>query len=113
MYKPSTPFNVGMILLVPTYTKSKGVEKKIYPTNGIPFYGSFKTYGGTENEINGVLSIENTGVIDTWYRPEFAANCRVYIPQNGATYEIIGTPENIEMRNQFLKFKVSEVKGGA
>jgi hypothetical protein len=32
---------------------------------------------------------------------------------DGAVFDILGEPENIEMRNQFLKFKVRRVKGGA
>ena len=80
---------------------------------GYMYYGSFRTFGGTERNVNGVYSIENTAVIETWFRPDIKANCRVYVPQNGATYEIMGDPENIDMRNQYLKFKVKQVKGGA
>ena len=32
---------------------------------------------------------------------------------NAKCYEILGTPENIEQRNMFLKFKVRRVKGGS
>jgi hypothetical protein len=32
---------------------------------------------------------------------------------DGAVYDIIGEPENLEMRNMFLKFKIRRVKGGA
>lgn len=116
MYKPSTPFNVPLLLLNPVgVTKNYGVTKKKYPEpqSGMLFYGSFRTFGGTEREINGVFSVLNTAVIETWYRPDIKADSRVYVPQTGELYEIIGTPENIGMRNQYLKFKVSEAKGGA
>ena len=114
-FKPATPFSTPLILLIPTETKSYGVTADKYPEikNGILFFGSFKTYGGTEREVNGAYSIENTAVVETWFRPDIKGNCRVYVPEAGTTYDILGEPENIAMRNQFLKFKIIEVKGGA
>ena len=88
---------IPLVLLVPTYKNISGVNKPIYPTieeslkakdekgNSINlFFGSFKTYGGTERDNNIPLLV--FGIAD---------------------------PENINMRNQFLKFKVRRVKGGA
>lgn len=114
-YKPFTPFNVPLMLLVPAYTDSLGVPTKTFPevANGILFYGSFKTYGGTEREVNGIYSVENTAVIETWYRPDIKSNCRIAVPETGEVYEILGEPENINMRNQYLRFKVLQIKGGA
>lgn len=114
-YKPSTPFSAALVLLIPVYTDSFGVSSKSYPSidNGIVIYGSFKTYGGTERDVNGLYSIENTAVIETWYRPDIKSNCRIAVPQTGEIYEILGEPENINLRNQYLKFKVQQVKGGA
>lgn len=116
---------IPFILLTPNYKNVSGVNKPIYPTiqealnvkdekgNRLNlFFGSFKTYGGTERDVNGVYSIEDTANIETMYRPDIKANCRI-AREDGATYDIIGEPENINMRNQFLKFKVRRVKGGA
>jgi hypothetical protein len=72
-----------------------------------------KSYGGTETTINGVLSVEDTAQIVCWYRPDIRSECRLVRLTDGAVYEVIGEPENIEMRNQFLKFKVRRVAGGA
>lgn len=114
-YRPSVPFNVPMILLVPSYSTAYGVESKIYPSaqDGIVFYGSFRTFGGTERDVNGVYTLENTATVETWFRPEIKANCRIIEANSGAVFEIIGEPENINMRNQFLRFKVRGIKGGA
>lgn len=114
-YKPSLPFSVPMILLSPTYSTVNGVRKKTFPAteNGILFYGTFKTYGGTEKVVDGLFSVQDTANIETWYRPEIKSDCQIVIPATGAVYEILSEPENIELRNQFLKFKVSRVKGGA
>lgn len=115
-YKPQLPFTVPMVLLEPTYTTVNGVRKKTFPevANGILIYGTFKTYGGTERDVNGVYSVEDTANIETWYRPEITSGCRIALANNPtAVYDIIGEPENIEMRNQYFIFKVLRIKGGA
>lgn len=110
-YKPSGPFNVPFFLLTPTYTTSKGVTKKTFIKNEEPFYCSFRTFGGTEKVVNDVIVLEDTASIETWYDPNITAACNIEI--DGRQFEILGTPENINMRNQFLKMRVRAIKGGA
>lgn len=114
-YRAAFPFSVPMEVLTPTETKAKGAVKKTYPAAGEGFRinGSFKTYGGTERESNGVYTTEDTATIETWYRPDITAKCRVILLETGGVYEIEGEPEDIERRHQFLVFKVRRVKGGA
>ena len=114
-FKPSTPFSTALVLLAPEKSNSYGVTTKSFPPiqDGRLFYGSFKTYGGTERDVNGAYSVEDTAVVQTWYNPEITSACRVAIPNTGAVYEIINEPENVNMRNQFMQFKVRRVKGGA
>lgn len=109
MFKPNT-FSTPMLLKKPTYTKSYGVETKTF-AEGVLIFGSFKTYGGTERDVNGVWSVEDTAVVETWYRPDITSECVLDV--GGSLYEIWGEPENIEKRNQFLKFKVRRYAGGA
>ncbi len=110
-YRPSSPFNVPAFLLTPTTKTVKGVETKEFVQSKLPFFCSFKTFGGTEVQVNGVTVRENTGVIETWFDPKIKANCNIKI--DDTVYEILGTPENINMRNQYLNFKVRAIKGGA
>lgn len=114
-YRPQQPFTTPLLLLIPTYTTVAGVRTKNFPAidQGILFFGSFKSYGGTERDINGIYSIEDTANVETWFRPEITSGCRIALAGSQAVYDILGDPENIDMRNQFLKFKVSRVKGGA
>lgn len=119
-YRPTLNNPIPLVLLVPTYTTVSGVAKKSYPTvseaiqdNNNLFYGSFKTYGGTETDVNGLHSILDTANIETWFRPDIKSDCRIARANDGAIFDIINEPENINMRNQFLKFKVQRVKGGA
>lgn len=114
-YRPSLPFATPLKLLKPTYATKQGVKVKSYTevADGILFYGTFKTYGGTETTSNGVLMVEDTATIETWYRPDIDSNCRIALAANGAEYEIIGQPEDINQRHQWLTFKVRRIKGGA
>lgn len=109
-YTPQ-PFTAVMALYIPDYVTAKGSTKKNYRKLS-DFYCSYRTFGGTEIESNGALVVENTAVIETWYNPDITSNCRVATP-DGSFFEILGTPENINMRNQFMRFKIREIKGGA
>lgn len=110
-YEPNTPFSIPFQLLVPTYQTIKGHSKMIYePLNEI-FFCSFKSFGGTEKVVNDVVVVEDTAVVETWFDPQIKANCHVLIDE--CEYEILGTPENINKRNKYLKFKIRAIEGGA
>ena len=114
-FKPSFPYNVPMHVLTPTTTTVKGVSVKKYsePSEDNLIFGSFKTYGGTETQSNGVTVVEDTANVETWYRPDVKSGCRIVLADSGEVYEVLGKPEDIEKRHQFLKFKVRGVAGGA
>lgn len=114
-FKPTMPFNVPMYLMVPVLSNVQGVSKKTWdePTAGTLFYGSFRTFGGTEALSNDLYSVINTATIDTWFNPAITADCRVYLPLSDETFEILGMPENIQMRNQYMRVKVRKVGGVA
>ena len=113
-YKPSLPFTTPVHLLIPIYEEIKGTLVAKYPEaqDGDIIFVSFKTYGGTDVVKNDIYCVEDTASIETWYRPDVKSDCVLQLT-NGSQYEILGEPENIEMRNQFLKFKVRRLKGGA
>lgn len=112
-YKPAAPFRTAMRLLNPSQTAVKGVNTQNYPDpeNGLHMFGTFRTFGGTETVINGVLTVTATGYIDTWYRSDLRSDSRIYIVQTGETYEVLGKPENINMQNQFMKVRVRLIGG--
>ena len=113
-FRPSVPFSTVLIVLKPIVTKVAGVVKKSLPDldTGFKIHSSFKTYGGTEQTVDGIIAIDDTADVETWFRPDITSDCFVVVANTGATYEIINEPENIEQRNQFLKFKVRRYKGG-
>lgn len=110
-YKPQTPYNVPFFLLVPTVKYIKGVKTKVFEKSDEIYYCSFRTFGGTEKTVNDTIVVEDTAVIETWYDPNIKADCAIEV--DGNNYQILGTPENINMRNQYMKFKVQAIKGGA
>ena len=117
-YKPAAPFATPMYLLSPTYSIVKGAKKQVWPTpdqlgEDDLIFGTFRSFGGTDIQSNDLYTVQATGVIDTWYRPDILSNCRLYIIPTGETYEILGDPEDISMRHQYLKLKVSKVGGAA
>lgn len=114
MYRPSemNELRTPVKLLVPTGVEKKvGVERYIYPTDGDVIFVNWKSFGGTESVVNGILSIIDTATVTTWYRPDIAAKCRLR-REDGAVYEIVSEPENIELGGKFCRFKVQRVKGG-
>ena len=119
MYKPHTPYNVPFRILTPTTTVTKGTRSKSYTEEATTRFCSFRTFGGTENTVNGVFSVIDTATVETWYTPALTAAVRLRIlPTDGSSsdgefYEVMGTPENIEQRNQYTVCKVRKITGGA
>lgn len=105
----TTPFSV----LVATETKTNGILKKTYSEKNGAFFANVSSYGGTERQNNGVTVIDDTAVLITYFRPDITAENRLRRLTDGAVFEIFGTPENIENRNQYLKVKIKRVRGGA
>lgn len=111
MYRPKAPFNVGFMILNPTYTKVQGKDIPTYPEEGEIINCSFMSFGGTMTTVNGVLSVVDTANIETWYTPEIKSDTRLKCLDDGKVFSILGEPEDIERRQQFLKFKVERVRG--
>lgn len=111
-YAPTVPFSTPLMLLIPTTVTAKGSTKKSYSTTGDIIFCSFRTFGGTEIVSNGILELENTAKVQTWYRPDIKADC-ILQTEDGTKWEIIGEPENVSMRNQYINLTIRQIKGGA
>lgn len=114
MFKPEKARNMTtpVILQTPTYENIQGVNKKTYTDAGTLFV-NWSSYGGMESMRDDVIVIEDTAQIIAWYNPAITSGARLKRTADGAIYEIFGEPENIEMRNQIMSFKVRRIKGGA
>lgn len=111
-YTAPLRLDTSAILLIP-YTKTyNGVTSKVWPKQGPRIFCEFKTYGGTESVVDGVYSIIDTATIKCWYDPRIIAGCRVAI-DSGECYEVVGTPEDVGHRRQYMQMRVEHVSGGA
>lgn len=116
MYRPTesrdmkVPF---MLINVTEYEKIKGVSQpKSYEEVRV-IYCNFKTYGGTEQDVNGRYSIIDTADIVTRYAKDIKSDSRLKRLSDSALFEIMNEPENIDMKNFLLKLKVKRIKGKA
>lgn len=111
--KPQSPFSVPFKISTPTLTTVKGVPTKTYTEGETIYFGTFKTFGGTESVKDGLYSVIDTATLETWYTPVLKADCRVNLLESGELYEVVGTPEDIQKRHQYMKARLQAVKGGA
>lgn len=109
-YKPQLPFNVPALHLKRSVEKINGINQETF-TEGEIFYCSAKSYGGTEKIVNGVYVIEDTWNIDTWYNPAFKKGDHFRFLDDDTEYEIYASPENINRRGQYMKFKGVRISG--
>lgn len=109
-YKPQLPFNVPAKLLKRSMRKVNGSNKPTF-TEKTMFYCAAKSYGGTEKVVNGVVVIEDTWQIDTWFNPAFGKGDRIRFLDDDTQFEILASPENINRRGQYMRFKVSRIGG--
>ena len=109
-YQPSVPFSVPALHLKRATKKVNGVNQEVF-TEGATFFCSAKSYGGTEKVVNDVYVIEDTWQIDTWYNPAFGKGDRVRFLDDNTEFEILASPENINRRGQYMRFKVVRIGG--
>ena len=112
-YKPQSPFSVPFKIGTPTVTTVKGVPVKTYTESATVYFGTFRTFGGTESVKDGLYSVIDTATLETWYTPDLKASSRVHLLESDELYEVVGTPEDIQKRHQYLKARLQAVKGGA
>lgn len=110
MYKGQPNYKVPVRLFRGSYEKVLGTNKKIYSETETVFKVSLKSYGGSEKLVNNQLVLEDTFVVETWYRKDITSMDAIQF--NNSLYEIINNPENINMENRKLLFKVRKYVGG-
>lgn len=116
-YTPYTPFSVTFKLLVPKSKKVKGVTTRTYE-DGLVFNGSFRSMQGTssggrfktnegkDKEVDGLYVVETQALIDTWYHPDIKANCLIEEVETGLKWKIIGVPDDINRKHQYMQCRV-------
>lgn len=118
-YQPNLPFDTPALHLKRSAKPEKinGVNQYTYTEAAEPFFCSAKSYGGTEKQVNGVTVIEDTWQIDAFYNPDFGKGDKIrFLDEKGADgkyreYEVLASPENIDRRGQYMRFKVLAIGG--
>lgn len=73
--------------------------------------GKFKQKGTAETSANGLTVISEKTTYTTWYKADYEAKDILTI--GGIDFEIVGTPENVEMRNRYSIITLERIDGGA
>ena len=115
MYRPqkAAQMTTPARLLLPKSENVHGVIKKTYTEAAYITMCNFSAYSSAETESDGLGVVAENVTVTAFYDPAISAGCRLKKLDDGAVFEIVGTPENVEMRNMFCVFKVQRVRGGA
>lgn len=73
--------------------------------------GAFKQKSTGESYVNGVRAVTETTTFTTWWKEDFKAGDILTI--NGIDFQVVGNPENVEMRSRYAVLTLSRVEGGA
>lgn len=112
MYKPA---NIRNFKVVAIHKKANSVvingrTIKNYEEVG-RVKGQFKQKGTREQTANGVYVVNDNITFITWWKKDFQASDILNI--NGVDYQIIGTPENVELRGKYAVINLEKIEGGA
>lgn len=110
-YKPQVPFNVPFKILSLEKVFINGVNTQEYVELETIYYCGVRSFGGTEKVINNVYVIEDTIEVDTYYIPILKNKDRIKLLDDNSIYEVINTPENIQRKNLYMKFKGIRIYG--
>lgn len=75
--------------------------------------GKFKQKGTAETNTNGLTLINEKTTFITWYKKNTPFAPADILTINGTDYEIVGKPENVEMRNRYVILTLEVYTGGA
>jgi hypothetical protein len=90
-----------------------GAPESVYIEADDPIvFCSFKTFGGTESVVNGQIINISTATLTTWYRQDIQSPDRITLLADNSEWEIIGDPENYEMRNQYMQLRLRKLSRG-
>lgn len=113
-YQPQTPFTVPFKILSATKKKINGVNTNTYPEPSEVkevYFCSAKAYIGSNKVINDLATEEDSLVVDSYYMPNLKRNDRIILLDDNSIWELPLSPENIDRRNHWSRFKVVRIHG--
>lgn len=110
-YQPYAPFNVPFKILSSTQKRVNGIVINEYMEQDSIYFCSARAYINSNRNVNDLNSEEDTLVIDSYYIPDLKRNDRIRLLDDDSVWELTLTPENINRRNQYSRFKVVKIHG--
>lgn len=110
-YVPDAILNVPARIWHAVARRANGVQKMEYEPSDEVIWVSAKSYGGTDKVVDGVYMVEDTITFTSYYNPELKSSDRIQLMGDGSFWEILNTPENIDMRGAFMRFKARRYHG--
>ena len=112
MYKPA---NIREFVTPAVHKKAtsqvvNGRTSKGYTEVGT-IRGKFKQKGTAETNANGLTVVNEKTTFITWYKADIKATDILTI--GGVDFEIVGSPENVEMRSRYMVLTLERISGGA
>lgn len=103
-YVPPAVLNVPARIWHSVQRRVNGVMTSTYEPDEKVIWVSAKSYGGKEKVVDGVYSVEDTVQFTAYYDPSLRSSDRIQTLGDGSFYDIVNTPENIDMRGAFMRF---------
>lgn len=110
-YVPNAVLNVPARIWHCAYVRQNGVQTASYTPDDDILWIGVKSYGGTEKTVDGVYSVEDTIEVTGYYTPNLKSSDRIQLLGDGSFWEVLNTPENIDMRGAFMRLKCRRYHG--
>lgn len=94
------------------YVNKLGKITKTYTELEETVFIAFSDFQGTEVKKDDVYSVLETATICSPFIPDLTSGDCIKLLENEKVYQIINSPENWNMQNAFLLFKVERLQGG-
>ena len=112
-YQPQVPFTVPFRIISATRKKVNGMAMMEYneDLNSEVYFCNAKAYVGITKKLNDLSVEEDTLTVDTYWIPSLKKNDRIRLLDDDSVWELYVSPENINRRNQWCRFKVVRIYG--
>lgn len=109
-YKSQGPYDVYIQVLKKNTVKKGGVTVDTYEP-GKRFWCSCIQYNTSETNFTDLKTNQAEWTVETYYTSYIQAGDKIKVLMTDEIYAIKGRPENVRMRNKYLKFKMVLVDG--
>lgn len=110
-YVPTGVLNTPCRIHHAEYEVVNGVNTPCYIPDEKVIFLACKSYGGSEKVVDNQYTIIDTMTFVGYYDPTLKAQDLIEIVKDGTKWEILNTPENVDLRGAFMTFKARRYHG--